>query len=182
MGALMLTATHAEALPEGAFRAAPVRTGRTSAAGLRNCSVLERAGWEMALELAEAGATLLPPESVGWMHVRQNPIAAATNETLDSFVRRMDASFLAAWSSGAAITLVRTALGSALPSWGWRGRRTLLEGLLRRAADQPVENYELVVIVAAAPLSEAGARAFDLLGELMLVMDPRGTLRLQFAR
>ena len=175
MGALMLTATHARALE------LPVRTGRPMPAVLGNCSVLERAGWEVVLDITEPGAAM-PLESAGWMHVRANPIAANAGETIDSFTRRMDEGFVAAWRSGASVTLARFALGKREPAWGWRGRRTFLEALVRRTASQAVEQYEIAVVVLAPPQSEEGARSFDLLDQLMHVADSRGSLRLLFAR
>lgn len=181
MGALMLTATDATALSE-----LPVRTGRSSAAVLRNCSVLEVAAGEVALEITEAGASLpseaSPPASfVSWMRVPADPIAASHTETLDSLTRRVDAGFVAARRSGAFVTLARVAFGKSEPPWGWAGRRTFIEAIVRRAADQLVERYEVVVCVPEPPQSEAGARAFDLFDQLMHVVDPRGMLRLQFA-
>ena len=180
MGALMLTATHATALSE-----LPARAGRASAA-VRNCSVYERAGEEVALEIAEAGAALpsdaaTPSQAPRWTGVRADRISAATNESLDSLTQRVDAGFAAALRSGAYVTHARVALATAEPAWGWSGRRVLIESLVRRAADQRVERYEVVVSVPATPQSEAGARAFDLLDRLMHVVDPRGMLRLQFA-
>lgn len=180
MGALMLTATHATALREP-----PVRPGRPPAAALRNCSVVERAAWEVALEIAEAEAVLpavaAPGSSfVRWLHAPVDHITATKTETLDSFTRRVEAGFVAAWSSGACVTSVRVALGKVEPAWGWRGRRTLIEALVRRAAHQIVERYEVVVCVPASPQSDTGEQAFDLFDRLMHVVDSRGMLRLQF--
>ena len=175
MGALMLTATHAHALLEG-----PVPTGCLMPAVLEDCSGLERAGWEVVLDVTEPGASM-PLESVGWMHVRANPIAANAGETIDSFTRRMDAGFVAAWRSGGSVTLARFALGKRAPAWGWAGRRTFLEALVRRTASQAVDHYEVAVVVLASPQSEEGARSFDLLDQLMHVADTRGSLRLLFA-
>lgn len=175
MGALMLTATHAQALLES-----PVRTGRPMPAVLGDCSVLERAGWEVVLDVSEPGASM-PLQSVGWMHVRANPIAATAGETIDAFTRRMDAGFVAAWRSGASVTLARFALAKRAPAWGWAGRRTFLEALVRRTASQAVEHYEIAVVVLAPPQSEEGQRCFDLFDQLMHVADTRGSLRLLFA-
>lgn len=181
MGALMLTATDATALSEP-----PVRTGRSPAAVLRNCSQLQRVRVEVALEIAEAGAPLLsdatePVSFISWMRVPANPIAATRTETLDSLTRRVDAGFVAARRSGAQITLARVAFGRDEPPWGWAGRCTFIEALVRRAAEQLVERYEIVVCVPAHPQSESGARSFELFDRLMHVVDPRGMLRLQFA-
>lgn len=181
MSALMLTATHAIALSE-----APVRTGRPPAAVLRNCSPCELVRNELGLEIVEAGASLpLPAVSpagfIGWMRVPTEPIVAARTETLDTLIRRVEASFVAARRSGAQITLARVALGREEPPWSWAGRLTFIEALLRRAADQRVERYEIVVCVPAPPQGETGARAFELFDRLMHIVDPRGMLRLQFA-
>jgi len=147
---------------------------------LADCSVLERAGWEVVLDMTEPGASM-PLESVGWMHVRANPIAAIGGETIDGFTRRMDEAFVGAWRSGASVTLARFALGKREPAWGWRGRRMFLEALVRRTASQVVEHYEIAVVVLASPRSEEGVRAFDLLDQMMHVADTRGSLRLLFA-
>ncbi len=181
MGALMLTATDAIALSEP-----PVRTGRSPAAALRNCSQVEPLWGELALDIAEANAW--PPPGpcsrvsfISWMRVAADPIVATRAETLAALTRRVDAGFVAARRSGARITLARVAFGREDPAWGWTGRRTLIEALVRQAAAQLVERYEIVVWLAAPPQSEAGARAFELFDRLMHVVDPRGMLRLQFA-
>jgi len=175
MGALMLTATHAKALP-----GLSANTGRSQSAVLRNCSSFERAARELALEIIEAGAAL-PPHAVLGIPDRAERIAANAAETLDSLTKRMNQRFLSAWRSGACVTLARFALGTSEPAWGWRGRRTLLETLARRAADQLVDRYEIAVMVPASPQSEIGACSFDLLDRLMRVTDSRGMLRLQFS-
>lgn len=175
MGALMMTATHATAAPES-----PARLGGRPAVLVRNCSILERLRTESVLEVVEAAASL-PLDCVRRTHMRGERINAATRDTLHSLTCRIDAGFAAASRAGACITLVRIAFGSVEPVWGWSGRRRFIQSLLHRAAEQRVDRYEIVVCVPAAPQSEAGARAFDLLDCLMHVMDPRGMLRLQFA-
>lgn len=179
MGALMLTATDALALSK-----APVRKGRPAMAVLRHCRRCDRAHNAVALEIAESGASwpqeTSPRLGVGLL-VPIDSIAATRTETLDSLTRRVEAGFVAAQSSGAQITLARVAFGRHEPPWGWAGRGTFIDALVRRAADQGVERYEVAVCVPAAPQSDTGARAFELFDRLMRVVDPRGMLRLQFA-
>lgn len=134
---------------------------------------------EVMLEVAEAGAAL-PANGVCWMNAPVVRIIAAHGESLESLTDRVDADFDAARCSGAHVVLVWVALGSPKPTWGWSGRRALIEALVRRAADQLIERYEVVVSVTALPHHETEARAFDLLDRLMHVVDSRGTLRMRF--
>lgn len=177
MGALMLTTPQATSLEEP-----PVHTGQLLAAELRNRNVVERAAWEVALDIAEASAVLPIDDTPHphWLHAPWDRIVASTTETLDSLTRRVDAGFVSAWSFGACVALVRVAFGRTEPVWGWSGRSTLIEALVRRASHQLVERYEVVVCVREPPESDGGARAFDLFDRLMRMVDTRGILRLQF--
>ena len=178
MAALIMTASTAEALQER-----PVRSSRTQAAAVVNFGARPRACcWrrpKMALQIMEAGAPT-PAAAAGLEQIRTNHIAATTTDTLDSLTQQISESFVAADRSGASVAFVRLALARMQPAWGWCGRQALLEALVHHAREQTDEGYEIALLLAAAPHSEAAARAFELVDRLMPTLDPRGALRLRF--
>jgi hypothetical protein len=136
---------------------------------------------KLALQIMEPGAPTFTA-TADLEQIQTNRIAAKSTDTLDSLTQQIEASFIAARQSGASVTFVQLALASTKPAWGWRGRQSLLEALVRQAGEHALERYEVALLLVAAPHSEAGTRAFELLDRVMPTLDTRGSLRLRFAR
>lgn len=174
MAALIMAPT-AQAFPER-----PVRSSRVQSAVVVNLGARRACcSPKMALQIVEAGASTLT--AAGLEQIRTDHIAAKTTDTLDSLTQQIDASFVAARRSGTSITFLQLVLASVKPAWGSSGRHTLLDTLVRRARQQTDERYEIALLLAATPHSEAAESAFELLDRLMPSLDTRGTLRLWFA-
>ena len=175
MAALIMTASTAQAFPER-----PVRSSRVQSAVVVNLGARRACcSPKMALQIVEAGASTLT--AAGLEEIRTNHIAAKTTDTLDSLTQQIDASFVAARRSGTPITFLQLVLASVKPAWGSIGRHALVDTLVRQARQQTDERYEVALLLAAAPHSEAAESAFELLDRLMPTLDTRGTLRLWFA-
>lgn len=179
MAALSMTASTAKALTER-----PVRSSRQSAVIMNFGARPGVCCWrrpKLALQILEAGAPTFTA-AAGLEQIQTNEIAAKSTDTLESLTQQIDASFVTARRSGASVTFVQLVLASREPAWGWCGRQALLEALVRQAGEQADERYEVALLLVAAPHSEAGARAFELLDRVMPTLDTRGSLRLRFAR